>query len=158
MATVSTSDEYPNTLDPISFSTSVNLHVVALTIRIPHVNFLNSKNHPNARTALDFRRIQGVQRVIFQSLPPSVKTLKLSFLCLHGNSFAALVPQTPVGDFWEVFVQLLDQSVNQGVERIELKMAKGVCSGITVSCNKDEQMLLKSSFPRLADRGVLVFP
>ncbi|KAI0757864.1 hypothetical protein BC629DRAFT_1552677 [Irpex lacteus] len=153
-------DELPNTLDSISFHTSLNLHDVALAIDIPPKYYLEPRSYddPEARTSVCLRKIQCVQRVVFQSLPPSVKTLKLTFLCLHGNSFAALVPQIPVGEFWEVFVQLLDQPVNQGVERIELKMAKGVCSGITVSCNKDEQMLLKSSFPRLADRGVLVFP
>ncbi|KAI0825889.1 hypothetical protein BC629DRAFT_1586748 [Irpex lacteus] len=151
---------FPSTLDTVSFDASVNLRDIGITVHMPYEGEIHPHTATNVldgswRIPNSFQRIRGVQRVIFQTLPPSVKTLRLSLLCSPADPFSPAAPwKSPPGGFWEVFVQLLVRSVSGGVERVELTTIKG---GVVEPCTEGEQELLKSYFPSLV-RDVLVFP
>ncbi len=102
---------------------------------------------------LGIHRLKATQRVALQTLPPSVKTLKIALLFMDDRP---PVPQTPAWDFWEEFRSLLDRLVDEGLERIELTTVDHTFN--EASCTADEQELLRSYFPHLSDKDVLVFP
>lgn len=133
----------------------MNLRDIAITIEIPYEKeqYMAPGDDPGMTPLLGVHKLKATRQVALQTLPPSVKTLKLSLLRMCDRPSA---PQTPAGDFWEAFGQILDQISYGGIERVELTTIKPPVG--TASCTEGEKALLRSYFPHLVDKDVLVFP
>ena len=95
-----------------------------------------------------------VKRVVLQSLPPSLKTLKLTLRELLVLKLPS--QETAAARFWEILEASLNALLDKGVERVEIITLKAL-SGAT-PCTESKQEYLKACFPRLAQRGAIAFP
>lgn len=95
-----------------------------------------------------------IQRVFFQPLPPSVKTVKLTLrellVCKPSSPGAA------AARFWETLEVSLNNLLDKGVERVEIITLKDSLGA--TPCTESEQEYLKAYFPRLVQRGAVFFP
>ena len=143
---------FPTNFRTIDFTSCVRLHTVGIIIQVPRVDeysvvdveFSGDKGRLGSD---DLMRV--IQWVFFRRLPPSVRILKLT---LHGIlPLKPSLEQTPGVRFWEILGASLDAF--EKVEIITLKDSVGA-----IPCTELEQECLKAYFPRLVQRGVLVFP
>ena len=149
------SDNFPNDFLSIDFRPCVRLHTIGIIIRAPWAEEYSEHFGLSNRILFDNRCLMRIiQRVVLQPLPPSVKTLKLTLRELLVCKLSS--QETAAARFWETLEASLITLLDRGVERVEIITLKDSVGAIP--CTELEQECLKAYFPRLVQRGVLVFP